>query len=337
LFDRFLPPAPAGTPPLATLKPDGQDYLVSADLSGFNGLIKSAGVAASYEPATLLYRLFEQDDGKWRIVQDSLPKIVSSAGDATSTVQIDNYKLSFVVDPALAWWLSGSASADKGAFAVHSPKADETFDFGPVKGDYATTVNSDRSVSSAMKEEIADIAFKISALGEGAAPANVSGRLDKAAFRVGVDNLKSRKLFDLMSLLSSHRADLAQHEAELKGLLKELAAPGLKFAEGGEGTNMMIASPYGAIALAGVKLAIGVANQGPQSAIDAAVSAEGLSLPVALAPPGAAALTPSKIDLAATFRGIDIAAAANEAIADMHVGGPGPAISNEDGAKVSAA
>ena len=147
LFDRFLPPAPAGTPPLATLKPDGQDYLVSADLSGFNGLIKSAGVAASYEPATLLYRVFEQDDGKWRVVQDSLPKIVSSAGDATSTVQIDNYKLSFVVDPALAWWLSGSASADKGAFAVHSPKADETFDFGPVKGDYATTVNSDATIS----------------------------------------------------------------------------------------------------------------------------------------------------------------------------------------------
>jgi len=337
LIDRFLPAPPAGAPSFATVKPDGEGYLVSADLSGFNGLIKAAGAAASYESATLVYKLFEQDDGKWRIVQDSFPKIVAHAEDTTSAVAIDNYKQSLVIDPALAWWLSLSGSADRGVMTLHAPKADQSFEFGHVKADGATTVNGDGSVSSAIKEEVSNIAFKVSAASKDDAPANASGSLDKAAFHIGADGLKSRKLFDLVSLINAHRADLSEHEAELKMLLKELAAPGLKFAEAGEGTKMMIASPFGAITLAGFKLAIGVANQGPQSAIDAAVSAEGLSLPVGLAPPGAADLTPSNVDFAATFKGIDIGAAANEAITDMHLGGPEPGISDEDRAKVFAA
>ena len=279
----------------------------------------------AYDPVTLVYKLFEQDDGKWRVVQDSMPKIVSHAAEGTSAIEIDNYKQTVVVDPALAWWVSGSASADKGALTMRAPKIDQTIDFGPVSGSYKTTVDADGAVSTSVSEEINDIDLQASpaAPTDGKASA-ASGRLDKAAFRVGADGLKTRKAFDLVSLLSAHRADLAPHEAELKSLLRELAAPGLKFAEGGEATKLMVSSPFGAIALAGVKLAVAIANAGPQSAIEARLAAEGLSLPVALAPPGAADLTPSKIDLTATLKGIDIAAGANEAITDMQLGGPGP-------------
>ena len=171
-------------------------------------------------------------------------------------------------------------------------------------------MNPDRTVSTSIKDEIDDIAFKISGAAEDGKPANASGRLDKAALHIGADGLKTRKAFDLANLLSAHRADLAAHEAELKGLLTELAAPGLKLAEGGEVSKLLVSSPYGAIAFAALKIAIGVANAGPQSAIEATLAAEGFSLPVALAPPGAAELTPSKIDLTATLKGIDIAAGA---------------------------
>ena len=99
----------------------------------------------------------------------------------------------------------------------------------------------------------------------------------------------------------------------------------------------MVSSPFGAIALAGLKVAVAIANSGSQSAIEARLAAEGLSLPVALVPPGAADLTPSKIDLTATLKGIDIAAGANEAITDMKLGSPGWTISDENSAKVAAA
>jgi hypothetical protein len=337
LLDSFLPAAPAGSPRLVTVKPDGQNYLVSTDLTAFNGLLKSGGSPVSYDPATIIYKLFEQADGNWRIVLDALPKIVSRAKDATSTVEIDNYHQTLVISPALAWWLSGSATADKGALTLQAPKVEETFEFGPVKSDFATTVNPDGSVSSTVKDELTNVEFKASATDKDGKTVASSGRLGKAAFNIGVDRLKSRKLFDVLTFVSAHRADLAQHEVEFKELLTPLAEPGLKFVEGGEASKLMVASPVGAISLSGAKVAIGIANAGTDSAIDLAVAADGLSLPVGLAPPGAADLTPSRIDLSATLKGIDISAAAKQAISVLHLEGPGPVISDVDAAKVSAA
>ena len=185
-------------------------------------------------------------------------------------------------------------------------------------------------MSSTIKEEIADIAFKFSSTDKDGKSVSSSGRIDKTAFNVGVDGLKSKKLFDLISLMSAHRADLAGHESELKDLLRPLAAPGLRFVEGGEATKVLVASPIGAVALANAKIAVGIANAGPDSTVDATVGAENLSLPVGLVPPGALDLVPTKIDLAATVKGFDIAAAANQAIDALHLGGPGPALSDAE-------
>ena len=334
LFDRFLWALPSG---MVSVRPDGQGYVVSADLSAINDLIEKAGADLRYDPVTLVYKLYEQDDGKWRVVQDSLPRIVAHAKDASSAFEIDNYRQTIVIDPALAWWTSGDASADKGTLATEAPKVEQTVDFGPLKGDYATTVNADGTVSSTVRQHISSIDFNVSTTDKDGKSVNSSGRLENAAFNVGVDRLNSRRLFDVVSLLSEHRDDLAQHEAELKDLLRPLASPGLRFVEGGEASKLLVGSPLGAIALSSAKFGLGLSNAGPDSAVDATVSAEGLSLPVGLAPPNAAELTPSKVDLAFTLKGIDFAAAAGQAIDSLHLGGPGPAISDADSAKISAA
>ena len=329
-FDRFLPAPPKGAPPLVTVKPDGQHYLASADLAALNDLFKSGGANVAYDSATLSLELFEQDDGKWRVVQDAVPTIVSHANDATGVTKIDNYHQTTVIDPALAWFVSCAASADKGSVGVSGPKLNQTFDFGPLKADCATTVNADGSVSSTAKEDIRDIAFKVSATDQEGKPVGFSGRIGDTAFNIGVDGLKSRKLFDLVALISAHRDDLAAHEGEVKDALRPLAAPGLRFVEGGQASRLMFGSQMGAVALDGAKFAIGVANAGPDSAIDTTISADGLSLPVGLVPPNATGLTPSKIDLGLTVKGIDLAAAAGQAIDSLHLGGPGPAISEAE-------
>ena len=336
-FNRFLPAPPAGGSPLVAVKTDGQHYVASLDVAAINGFLKGAGANARYNSATFVMNLFEQDDGKWRVVQDSFPTVVSHAADATGVTRIDNYHQTMLIDPALAWFVNCTASADKGSVGVTGPKLDQSFDFGPLKADCATTVNANGSVSSTAKEDIHDIAFKVSGTDKRGKLVDASGRIGDMAFNIGVDGLKSRKLFDLVALISAHSGDLAAHEGELKDALRPLAAPGLRFVEGGEASKMMIGSQIGAIALDGAKFAVGVANAGPDSAIDTTVSVEGLSLPVGLVPPNATELTPSKIDLALTVKGIDIAAAAAQAIDSLNLGGPGPAISEADAAKVSAA
>ena len=269
---------------------------------------------------------------------DSLPKIAFHSKDATGSVELTNFRSTALISPAIAWILSGSANLDKGTLQVEAPKLKQSVDFGPVQETVATKVG-DGSVSTQVKEDIADIAVKVTGVGEDDAQVNFSARADKALINLGVDGFKSRKAFDLWGLLAAYpaRADLAAHEAELKGLLKELAAPGLKLDEGIEAQKAVVTASLGAIALADVKYQLGAANAGPQSSISLSISAEGLSLPVGLVPPNAGALTPSKVDVGATLKGIDIAAAANEWISDLSLQGDGPLLSEDNADKVEAA
>jgi hypothetical protein len=337
LIAKFLPAAQAGASPLVTVTAEGMRYLISADLSALNALIAATG--ASYDPAVIVYKAVEQDDGNWRVVMDSLPRIAFHSKDASGSLELTNFRSAALVSPAIAWLLSGSASVDKGTFHLKTPKLEESVDFGPVQETLATNVASDNSVSTLVKQDISDIGLKATGVGEDDTAVNFSARAEKALIDAGVDGFKSSKAFDLWSLVAAHptRADLAAHEAELKALLKELTAPGLKFNEGIEAQKTVVTASLGAIALADLKYQLGAANAGPQSSISLGVSAEGLSLPVGLVPPNAGALTPSKIDIAATLKGIDIAAAANEAISRFSLHGDGPLLSDEDADKVEAA
>src|ERR1700733_7068731 len=295
LIAKYLPAAQAGATPLVTVKPDGAHYLVSADLSALNALLAETGI--SYDPAVITYQAIEQDDGNWRVSMDSLPRIGFHSKDATGAIELTNFRSSALISPAIAWLLSGSANIDKGTFQVQNPKITQTIDFGPVQETIATQVGGDGSVSTQVKEEIAELGLKAVGAGDNEAPINFSGRAEKALISLGVDGFKSRKAFDLWGLLAAHpaRADLASHEAELKSLLKDLAASGLKLDEGIEAQKTVVTSSLGAVALGNFKYQLGAANAGPQSAIDLSISADGLSLPVGLLPPNAGALTPSKI------------------------------------------
>src|SRR5277367_1233683 len=337
LIAKYLPAAQAGASPLVTVTAEGSHYLISADLSVLNALLAETGV--SYDPAAIVYKAVEQDDANWRVVMDSLPKIGFHSKGGTGAIELTNFRSSALINPAIAWLLSGSANVDKGTFQLQTPKLNQSIDFGPVQETVTTNVGGDGSVSTQVKEEIAELGLKAVGAGDNETPINFSGRADKALISLGVDGFKSRKAFDLWGLLAAHpaRADLASHEGELKGLLKELAAPGLKFNEGIEAQKTVVTASLGAIALADVKYQLGAANAGPQSSINFSVSADGLSLPVGLLPPNAGALTPSKIDVAATLKGIDIAAAANEWISDLSLQGEGPVLSDDNANKVEAA
>jgi hypothetical protein len=337
LIAKFFPAAQAGAAPLVTVTVESAHYLISTDLGALNALIKETGV--SYDPAVIVSKAVEQDDGNWRVAMDSLPRIGFRSDDATGSLELTNFRSAALISPTIAWLLSGSGTADKGAFQLQGPKLTQAIDFGPASETLATNVGADGSVSTQVREEIAEVGLKAVGAGENESPINFSGRAEKALINLGVDGFKSRKAFDLWGLVAANpaRADLAAHEAELKGLLKELATPGLKLDEGIEAQKTVVTASVGAIALADVKYELGAANAGPQSAINFSVSADGLSLPVGLLPPNAGALTPSKIDIAATLKGIDFAAAANEWISDLSLQGEGPVLSDDNAEKVEAA
>ena len=214
LIAKYFPAAQAGASPLVTVTPEGADYRISADLSALNALLKETG--ASYDPATIVYKAVEQDDGNWRLMMDSLPRIVFHSEEANGSLELTNFRSAALISPAIAWLLGGSASMDKGSLQIQTPKVLEAVDFGVVQENVTTAVGGDGSVSTLVKEDISGISFKAAGFGADDAPVNVSGRADNALIDVGVDGFKSRKAFDLWGLLAAHpeRADLAAHEAE---------------------------------------------------------------------------------------------------------------------------
>src|SRR5580658_7220963 len=150
---KYLPAAQAGATPFLAVTPEGGDYLISADLSALNGLFKETDT--SYDPATIAYKAVEQDDGKWRIATESLPKIASHSKAANVSVEFSNFHLAALIDPAIAWLLNGSSSWDKGALHIQTPKLDQTIDFGPAQESATTNVSGDGSVSTLVKEDVA--------------------------------------------------------------------------------------------------------------------------------------------------------------------------------------
>src|SRR5262249_46451429 len=151
-------------PPLVTVTPEGSHYLISADLSALNALLTETGL--SYDPAVIVYKAVEQDDGNWRVAVDSLPRIAFHSKDASGSVELANFRSTGLISPAIAWLLSGSANTDKGTFQLQTPKLNESVDFGPIQQIVATTVAGDNSVSTRAKEEIAELGLKAVGAGE---------------------------------------------------------------------------------------------------------------------------------------------------------------------------
>ena len=219
---------------------------------------------------------------------DSLTKIGFHSKDATGVIEFTNFRSAALISPAIAWLLSGSANMDRGTFQVQDPKITQTIDFGPVQETISTNVAGDGSVSTQVKEEIAELGIKAAGAGDGEIHLQsilAAGRKRRSSISASTAS-KAARHSTSGACLAAHpaRPDLAAHEAELKGLLKEIAAPGLKLDEGIEAQKTVITASLGAFALGDFKYQLGAANAGPQSAINLTVSADGLSLPVGTFP-----------------------------------------------------
>ena len=295
LIAKYLPAAQAGATPLVTVKPEGSHYLVSADLSALNALLAETGI--SYDPAVIVYQAVEQDDGNWRVAMDSLPRIGFHSKDATGAIELTNFRSAALISPAIAWLLSGSANIDKGTFQVQNPKITQTIDFGPVQETIATNVGGDGSVSTQVKEEIAELGLKAVGAGD---DDEASDQFQRQGGK-GADQSWRRRLQEpqgvrpLGPACGSPRARRPRQRTRRssRACSRSWRRPASSSTRGSKRRRPSSPLRSARSLLGDFKYQLGAANAGPQSAIDLSVSADGLSLPVGLLPPNAGALTPS--------------------------------------------
>ncbi len=338
-FATYIGKPAAGAPTPLVVTPEGSDYAVSLDLAALMAPFKAADF--SYDAAPFNYKLFEQDDGAWRLENSGFPPISTHMKDGDSTITITGYKGQFVIDPAIGWWRSGSGSADKIGLKAHATGVDETLDTGALQVTASAKAESEGSVSSVMQESLADLAAAFTVTpgaakaGADAKPVNVAAHAEKAQIDVTLDGLKSRAALDLWAFLVAHpsRPKLAANEAALKTLLTNVLASQLKLDENIGLQKISVQIPQGSVVMNAAKIGIGGAT-GAAGAFEEHFAFDGLTLPPGLAPPSYRDFVPTSLDVGFKASGFDVAAACAEAIADMHLAGDDPPISKEDNAKV---
>jgi len=342
----------AATAPGLVVTPEGTDYAVALDLAALTAPYKDMGF--SYDSGVLNFKVFQQDDGAWRLEQNGFTPLSAHAkqteaqGGGTMDVHMDasGYKNVSVIDPALAWIRSGAGSADKATVNVRGPGVVEDVDLGPLKADAASKAGADGAVTTMVKEAIDSVVLHLNVdpkaanpkASPDAKPVEFTARSTGATVDVGLDGLKPRTLLDIWAFLVAHptRPERAANIAALKNLMTVALAAQTSVKENIGAQQLTVQAPQGPFVFEGVKVAVGGANAGAASRFEEHFSTTKISLPPGLVPDMYKDLTPTSFDIGFKLSGFDLAAAGAEWIADLHLDGDGPPVSKEDSDKVFA-
>jgi hypothetical protein len=331
-----------------SISSEKSDYLVTFDLATLYAPLAKAGV--KFDAAKIALKLFAQDDGAWRVERGDMPTIVWHARQNNITsdnaMALSGLNSSVVYDPAIGGARSGEFSADKVSLAMHQPNLDQNIDAGGLKGNIVGKAGPDGTYAATLHETIDSIGFAFAAdpkiaeprkIAE-AKPVMVLGKTGAGAVDVQLDGWKTQPLLDLKAFTVAHPtpADLAANADALKALLTPIAVSQPSIAEKFASSAISIDGPQGKIGIGKATGAIGVSVKGPASEFEERIAVTGLELPAGMAPAMFRDLIPTAFDVGVKLTGFDLNAAAQEAVADMRVGGDGPLLDKDGNDKVTA-
>jgi hypothetical protein len=265
--------------------------------------------------------------------------------DQTFVYDFEGAKFEGVFDPAFAGFKSAAAGVEKVAGQVRAPGFDEDVTVSSAHATQTGSAGANGSANVAVHEEASDLAVKLLMTPGGdkaapdAKPVPVSLQSPKLLADIAIDGAPMRKALDLWAFIVAHpgRPDLAANEQGFKELLRGLAPDGLKLAEKIEMQQIAVQTQQGAFGLASGKFGFAASSSaGPTGAFEYHLAADGLALPPDLLPPPMQDLAPTAFNIDIKASGLDFGAGVAEAIADLHLEGDGPVISEEDRAKIFA-
>jgi hypothetical protein len=327
---------------------EGSSYVVSLDIGAATASMKGAGFA--YEPAELKFRVFQQDDGQWRIENAALPPLVGhmktpDGGKADVKIEFDKLTGSTVIDPKLGWVASGKASADKIRMTQHAPGVDQYIEIGKLKADTVTKAEGAGLTTTVTEPfETFNLVMDVDPKGvEGEAkapakPTHISAEGKDGAVEIALRGFKPGPLTDFWRFLAAHpeRADYARDFEALKTTVNAVLGDAMTVDESIRLAKLNVVTEIGPVEIGDATIKIGAVNAGAVSVISERFAAKSIKLPEGLVPALYAPVIPTSFDIGFKASGLDLPAAAQEWFANANFEGTGLVLTREQQTKVMA-
>jgi len=322
----------AGAP--VSVKADGADYAVTADLAAlFKG---AAALGVTYDAAALTYRFAEQQDGLWRASFKGPLSVAAHMPNGTSVMKAGDMDYVALFDPATQWLRDSTVAIGRQTIDVHADALNETITVATLKMHAAAEAGADGSMTTKANETFGATDIKVSVAPKGkTAPMAFTLSSGGGGADVVASGLKPDNVLGLWRLLVANpqRPLLATHEAELKALLTDFFARAVGFGETFAFDKVTVHTQAGDATVGKVSGGADVLASGADSALGETIVAENLDLSRTMIPPAYLDLAPTSFSFGVKVSGFDVDAAAKVMIAAIHLSGDGPVVGDDDMAK----
>jgi hypothetical protein len=339
---------------------EGSSYLVTLDLAALNPTLKPAGF--TYDPALLKFRVYQQDDGQWRIETADTPSISGRMTPPAPNGQppqkpiemlIENKGLeqTTLLDPKLGWIASSHGGADKLTISQRGQGFQQFLKFSKLRFE-ATTQSDAQGLTTVVSEPfesfnvIMDIDPKavapkpadpngaqpnVAPAAPAAKPVHVDAKGEGGIADIALKGFKPGPLADAWRFFAAHpeRADYARDFDALKTTVNAVIGDPFTLDEAFKLDRVHLATESGLVEIEGASGSIGAVNAGADSGFSERIAVKAIKLPDGLVSGVYAPFVPTSFDIGFKASGFDLPGAAQEWFADAHLDGDGPVLTKE--------
>jgi hypothetical protein len=314
LFQGYL----SDTKGVVVVKGDGDGYAVKIDTSP---LLGKAGADVKLTPVE--FKLANQGDGKWQLVQDQSFEMSVDAKDQGVLVEkIGSIKLNGIFDEKLSSFTKINAQADN--IVVSQKMNDPSSGLGNIDAtiksmafEQTGTAGANGSVDIVAKYTLEGLSETINTAGKpetGVPPMNLVINAANGTYEATGKGLNAKPLFDIIAFFVAHQTKelISKDQTTLKAALKDGLPLFENIAANGRFDNVKVDSQFGQVGMESLDINVDMNGITKDGKLREKIGFNGLTLPPTVVPPWATKLVPKNMSFDFTISGFDLASPAQK-------------------------
>ena len=312
LFQSYL----SDTKGVVVVKTDGDGYAVKFDTAPLLG-----DVGAELKLTPVEFKLANQGDGKWQLVQDQSFEISIDAKEQGVLVEkIGSLKVNGIFDEKLSYFTKINAQAND--IVVSQKLLDPSSGMGNIDAtiksmvfEQTGTAGANGGVDLVAKYTLEGLSETINTAGKpetGVPPMNLVINAANGTYEATGKGLNAKPLFDIIAFFVAHQSKelISKDQAKLKATLKDGIPLFENMVANGKFNNFTVASQFGQVGMESLDINVDMNGITKDGKLREKIGFNGLTLPPALVPPWATKLVPKNMSFDFTVSGFDLASPA---------------------------